>query len=338
MNLVDKDMKAFLSGALRVERTDTGLLPHRMTPAQLACTDTMERYVARARSAAGVQIAFVTDSPTVTLRMYLPATDSIKYRQAAVDVECEGAVTQVAVSTGERREAFFDKRLLDGGDGRMRSVRLFIPYHRPVHLQALEVEDGARVKAVPRPARRLLTIGDSITQGAYATSSYPTYAVQLARLLGMELLNHGLGGHRFEEGILDDELDYEPDLVTVAYGTNDWNTSTAGELRAREDAFVKKLRGMFARDRTRVVVVSPLWRTDAADEHPGGTLRAFCDTLMETAAATGGVEVIDGWRLMPHRAGMFTDGVHPNDTSMPLYAINLYRELRGNASTDNKVA
>lgn len=327
MNLVDNDILAYLSGALHVERFETGVLPHRMTPAQRAYTDKTERYVARARSAAGVQVAFVTDSPFVKLRMYLPATDSIKYRQAAVDVECDGVVTQHAVPTDERTEAFFDKQVLAADGGPMHTVRLYLPYHRPVHLQTIELASGARVEAVPRPGKRLLTVGDSITQGAFASSSYPTFAVQLARLLGMELLNHGLGGHCFDEHILDSDIDYEPDLVTVAYGTNDWTARTVDQLRAYEAAFVRKLRGVFPRERTRIVVVSPLWRADAADERLGGPLRAFCDAVLNVAAATGGVEVIDGWRLMPHRVGVFTDGVHPNDVGMPLYAINLYREL-----------
>ncbi|MBD3241862.1 MAG: hypothetical protein GF331_14835, partial [Chitinivibrionales bacterium] len=222
MNLIDKDIVPFLHGAIETERLETGMLPLRMTAAQLARADREERFVARARSAAGMQIAFITDSPSVHLRMHIPAVNSIRHSRVTVDIECDGWVRQQSVAVSDGEQALFDAPVVNGGDERMRTVRLYLPYHRPVHIQAVEVARGARVEPLPRGPKRLLAIGDSITQGAYAGCAYTAYAVQLARLLDAELLNHGLGGHVFDEEILDEKLVYQPDLVTVAYGTNDW--------------------------------------------------------------------------------------------------------------------
>jgi lysophospholipase L1-like esterase len=224
----------------------------------------------------------------------------------------------------------FSERLVqaDPAGKRMREVTVFLPYHRPAYLRSLEIADGAAAEPLRRPQRRLLVTGDSITQGAYASSSCSTYAVQLARLAGMELLNHGLGGHVYDERVLDPKLPYEPHLVAVAYGCNDWNRFTREEERERVRAFLTKLRGMFPAGKVGIAVITPLWRVDAAERHAGGTLREFSEAIADEAQRVAGVHVVDGTTLVEHREENFFDGCHPCDQGMQQYARNLCRDLK----------
>jgi lysophospholipase L1-like esterase len=326
-NLLDSDIRPFLHGVLRLEQLPDGALLHRMTASQVVHADRTERFRTRVRSAAGVRLSLATDSRTLRLRLVHPAAESAMLTSAAVDVEIDGRIVTHRFAAASMEQVNVDLPVLNASERRMRTVSLYLPYHRAAMLQAFDVEDGCVVEPVaPRP-RKLLMIGDSITQGAYATSSFATMAVQLAALLDMELLNHGIGGHVFDEGILDPALDYEPDLVTVAYGTNDWNQFTQEQERERVRLFLRKLKGLFPAH-TRIAVVTPLWRTDHAERRRGGTFDAFVAVIAEEVRAAGDMSHIDGYELVPHTASLFADGLHPNDTSMPLYAIRLFRALR----------
>ena len=88
----------------------------------------------------------------------------------------------------------------------------------------------------------LVFIGDSITQGMDARGPASAYAVQLARVLDVELLNQGVGGHIFDLDALDDELPYHPDIITIAYGTNDWSRDTTREeISSRVERYLTRL-------------------------------------------------------------------------------------------------
>ena len=51
-----------------------------------------------------------------------------------------------------------------------------------------------------------------------STSWCHSLPVQLARFFEMDLLNQGVGGYIFNARSLDEEISYQPDVVTVAYG------------------------------------------------------------------------------------------------------------------------
>ena len=46
-----------------------------------------------------------------------------------------------------------------------------------------------------------------------------SYAVRLAGFFDLELWNAGLSGYIFDEKLLDRDLPFSPDIVTVAFGT-----------------------------------------------------------------------------------------------------------------------
>ena len=69
-----------------------------------------------------------------------------------------------------------------------------------------------------------LALGDSITQGMVAIRPSGIYPSLISERFGLGLINAGVGGIRFDS----DEIDYigfEPDIITVALGCNDWGIS-----------------------------------------------------------------------------------------------------------------
>jgi hypothetical protein len=331
MDLLEHQLEPYLQGVLRTEATERGVLFHRLTEAQVSYVSRQPVFAAFARSPAGVRMGLVTNASFVDVTLCVPPGDAT-VPTVALDVEVDGVVTTHAQPVPAEGMASFTMRLFeaprDVDEGLCREVSVYLPYHRPVILEGLCVDDHATVDPLPRPARRLLMFGDSITQGAFASSGFASMATQLGRLLDMELLNQGLGGHMFDEQFVDAHLHFNPDVVVVAYGTNDWSMRTREQERRHVSAFVGRVRRTFSPQRTAVVVATPLWRHDGGRLGPGGTLADFCAGIAEAAAAVGGVQVIDGARLVPQRSEYFSDGVHLNDTGSSLCAAGLFCEMR----------
>ncbi len=126
---------------------------------------------------------------------------------------------------------------------------------------------------------------------------------------------------------LDDDLAYTPDIVTVAYGTNDWTRDTTRDQIAETvDRYLTRLIEMLAPSAD-LYVLTPLWRAIGEEVKAGGTLIEFSAAISEAASAFANATVIDGTTLVPHLPEMFADGIHPNDEGFLHYAINLHRAV-----------
>ncbi|MBN1669389.1 MAG: SGNH/GDSL hydrolase family protein [Kiritimatiellae bacterium] len=124
------------------------------------------------------------------------------------------------------------------------------------------------------------------------------------------------------------DLHLKPDLVTVAYGTNDWNFhETADAFRAACSGYLAKLADLVPE--ARVVVLTPIWRADLDESKTMGPFSLVADIIREESAAHPGIEVVDGLGLVPHTPEYYADQrVHPNDLGFMHYAANLVRHLR----------
>lgn len=324
MNLLDReDLLAFLPGCIRTEQASEGLALHRLTTRQVDHFHAnSEPQGIRARCSAGIMLHLATDSPTIDLIGRIrPGARTY----AGIDVEVDGRMLNCLriEATDETRTW----RLLDMPSGPRREICVTLPQSAIVELDSLTLSDGANVWGPAPRAQKYLAIGDSITQGMDARGPASVYTAQLSRMLDAELLNIGVGGHVYDLESLDDELPFQPDLVTVAYGTNDWNREWSREQMAQiVTRYLTRLTSTMAKD-ARVFVLTPIWRKTGGETKTGGTLVEFSEAIGTAAASIAGVTVIDGLTLVPHADALFADGTHPNDEGFLHYAINLKRAI-----------
>ncbi len=324
MNLLEQAVEDYVQGVLEVVREEDGVRLLRMTPAQLAYYDQSEGWGIRARCNAGVSLGFRTNSSFLDVKL---AVLSGARRYFGMDVEIDGVISH-AVRLDDAA-GVFETRLFEVEERREREVRVYFSPNLEVKVLSVALEADAAVAPLDRPSYRLLCLGDSITQGMDARSACSTYPVQLARMLGAELLNQGVGGHIFDPDSLDPALSFAPDLVTVAYGTNDWGRNTTqAEIRGTVRDYLGKLRTMFPADRTRVAVLSPIWRETGHEQKGGGILADFSRAILEATLEAEDVIAIDGSALVPNQSWYLEDGTHPNDLGFLHYGLNLYRLLR----------
>lgn len=298
-----------------------GVLPENMqrfTEKQLNYYATLgkDRYL-RARCLAGAFLGLRTTAKEIEIKL------GIKGRarnRLGLDLEVDGDIVQCfRLDLHEEKEIKVNFQL-DLRE-KFHQVKLYLPVS--VEVEILDFKPAG--EPLPRPARKLLCLGDSITQGMEATSPGCSYPVVLARMLEMDLLNQGVGGQTFDAQTLDDRLPLSPELITVAYGFNDWNQDlTREQIRETSFSYLKKLRQFFPQ--SLIVVLTPLWAQEENKVKAAGTLQDVRNLIAESAKAAGCL-CLPGVNLVPNHPFYFSDGVHPDETGHIIFGLNIFRYL-----------
>ncbi|MEV5428319.1 SGNH/GDSL hydrolase family protein [Streptomyces sp. NPDC052701] len=262
-----------LRGALDLERTGRGVLPHRLPArARAQCADGQ---LALAESQpSGVRLAFRTRATAVELdtlptkRVYVGApprpdgvydllVDGLPSGRARV---AGGNTLTIDLATGaaeHRPGPPGTLRFTDLPD-RVKDVEIWLPHNETTELLALRTD--APVEPVPDRGRAVwLHHGSSISHGSDAASPTTTWPALAARLAGVELINLGLSGSALLDPFTARAIrDTPADLISLKIGINLVNTDL---MRLR--AFTPAVHGFLDTIReghptTPLLVVSPL--------------------------------------------------------------------------------
>lgn len=162
-----------------------------------------------------------------------------------------------------------------------------------------------------------VAMGDSITEGYQANTSYPQ---ELSAILGKNVVNRGIGGTRSSEGaaaVRGVLSRYRPGYLLIDYGANDAIHGVDYEET------ISNLRYMIrvAKDNKTVPVIATLtpmyWGHVIYDGHAGG----LSDRIKILASEEGAYLVDVRMEFSGHMEYMQSDGLHPNDTGLRAMAM-----------------
>lgn len=263
-----------LRGAIEVERTEEGLLPHRLPAwARAQCADG-QLAMAEAQPS-GVRLAFRTSATAVELDT---RRTKIAYRGApprpdgGYDLLVDGSLTAQASVTGgnvlmidmlarsmERQPGPAGTVRFTGLPGHAKDVEIWLPHNEITELIALRAD--APVEPMTSRKRRVwLHHGSSISHGSGAASPTTTWPAIAAALGDVELINLGFSGSALLDPFTARTLrDTPADLISVKIGINLVN----GDLM-RLRAFGPAVHGFLDTIReghptTPLLVVSPIY-------------------------------------------------------------------------------
>lgn len=195
-------------GALDLERTDRGILPHRL-PAW-ARAQWLDGQLAMAESQpSGVRLAFRTRATAVELdtvptkRVYPgapPRPDGVYDLLLDGRLTAQGSVAggdtlvvDMAAGTAETRRGAPGTLRFAGLPSDLKDVEIWLPHNETTELVALRTD--APVEPTPDRGRKVwLHHGSSISHGSDAASPTTTWPALAAALGGVELVNLGFGG------------------------------------------------------------------------------------------------------------------------------------------------
>ena len=260
-------------GAIELERTAHGLLPHRLPAwARAQCSDPQLAMVEAQPS--GVRLAFRTRATTVELdtlptkRVYVgvaPRPDGVydllvDGRLAGQASVAGGNTLTIDMATGAAtsRPGAAGTVRFTGLPAAAKDVEIWLPHNEMTELIALRTD--APVEPAPDRGRRVwLHHGSSISHGSDAAGPTTTWPAHAASLGGVELINLGLGGSALLDPFTARTLrDTPADLISLKLGINLVNTDL---MRLR--AFTPAVHGFLDTIReghpdTPLLVVSPI--------------------------------------------------------------------------------
>lgn len=327
MKLDLEQMKTITFGALRVVCNEAGeyvfyrFTEHQMEDVYIEVSD----FYKKSSATASVQLDFYTDSSSLSFHYTLRFGTGRKfaYFDTFVDgvlVSHEGVEDMSSSRAGDVQVTL--------GDGKtMHRVTVYLPNLSIARLSDVTLDDGASIRRAER-SRKILAMGDSITQGYDAIYPSQSYANKLGEAFDAEVLNQAIGGEIFRPAVLDEDLPFDPDFITVAYGTNDWSGQTLEVLMTNPPAFLDKLAAIYPDKK--IFVILPIWRADAGKTVKSGkTFEEMREFYRACAEKHPNMIVVDGMKLTPHLPAFYSDlYLHPTDYGFQFYAENLIRELK----------
>lgn len=237
----------------------------------------------------------------------------------AFDLYADGVMEYTALTyLGGEGQTFF---YYEFPTRKRRRVQIFFPFSAGVEIHNVRLDADASFSPTPTAGRqKLLILGDSITHGYDARQTSLAYSTAVARYFDTVTLNQAVGGYVFNPAMLDENLPFAPDLITVAYGTNDWGRyrQDAERYAAVSGEYIDKLAAMYPA--AKIFGITPIWRANT-DKHPECMpFEKVYEILEGHYARHQNITVIDGRRCVPHILEAYTDGLHPNTIGQSLYA------------------
>ena len=295
-------------GAVNITEQENGLRFNKFSDFQIEEWTKHGRYN-QASSSTGIRLDFYTNSST----FYFAASQNTNF-----ELFINGESKEIS-STGK-----FDVTL----EGEQNRITVLFPNHQ-VNSTVGEVRIDEGATLIPYTyARKFLIIGDSITQGYSAATDSLSWANRITRMFDADSVIQAISGGCYQPNTLDPEVDFTPDYILVAYGTNDWSWGRASmdDFKAYAQSFYEKLAELYPE--ATIIGITPIWRKDN-DPSKVGTFDDMRAELAKIIESVGG-HAIDGIDLVPHERAYYGDDncLHPNNDGFEHYANNLYEKIK----------
>ncbi|CAM5452094.1 GDSL-type esterase/lipase family protein [Streptomyces purpurascens] len=224
-----------LRGALDLERTEHGLLPHRL-PARARAQNTNAQLAMAEAQPSGVRLVLRTAATAIELDTLRTKRDYVglpSRPDGLYDLLVDGRPAGQASGTGGNvltvDMATWDGEVTPGPVGTVRftglpagekDVEIWLPHNETTELVALRTD--APVQPLPDRGRRVwLHHGSSISHGSDAASPTAIWPAIAASLGGVELVNLGFGGSAMLDPFTARAMrDTPADLISVKMGIN----------------------------------------------------------------------------------------------------------------------
>ena len=314
------DFNGYLFGALKAETKDGWTRFTRFTDRQLEL-NAKRNCAAKNYSCVSMSIEFMTDAKRISFKWKrIPQSDT---RHFSFDILADGVIVG-GFCKDNYTEPYGECDFEIPGNGK-RHVSLRLPNYAGIEISDFET-DGEAEKIVKE--KRILVLGDSITQGAGSGHTSLSYANVIADKLNMSILNQAIGGDVFFADNLGEDIGFDPDVITVSYGTNGW--AGGRDAASERKRYFEKLKRLYPG--ATVFAVLPIWRDDGFKEDAGAVNRLgfTLDEVRNQIAANAslfGFNVLNGKNYVPHLKECFIDGLHPNATGYSWYAEGMLKDM-----------
>lgn len=310
MVLTNEQLKKIYFGAYSFSETDDGyLMAHQYTKAQEEYFEkALDYWFERCNASTAKTLEFNTEATQISFDYRIAWLASEDSFELCVD----GLISDIKYVKDIEKEGSIAFDMPEG----KKDIIVYFP------VDALVVIKNFEINASFKPAvkgKKVLWLGDSITQGYGPLRSSQTYVSVANRILNYDIINQGIGGYVYDPKVLVEMEGYKPDKIIVALGTNQYDTESMADIEKYYEIITSLYKNI------PILAITPLWRGDNIEGLP--TLIKFCDKLKDIIKKYDTVTMVEGWNLVPHLSEYFIDNLHPNQLGTEVYARNLIREM-----------
>ena len=331
MKLSHQQISSITFGAAYTSVSEDRTVFHRFTQAQEEFYRTVcDDFYNKCFATSGIHLDFYTDSRYIEMKVFVKQRSSRKFLSHTVFADGEKVGNLDAKFENENGalcQGYLEGRFSFGEIKKQRSVTVFLPWSFSSEICELSIEDGSVIEPAKKNMR-MICFGDSITQGYDAYEAQNPYATSLSTLLCADSRNKGIGGEFFKAGLAEicDE-GFDPEVITVAYGTNDWSGEASREIFEQNcSQFYERLSKNYPN--AKIFAISPIWRVDVSRITAVGEFGYVKEFFASIADKYDNVTLIDATKFVPEQCDLLSDTVHPNDEGFAYYAKNLIEEIK----------
>ena len=292
----------------------------------------VKNYRPTSTTSAGVKLHFKTDSDTLYLKADVKrgCPRTFFAFDVAVDGKYIGAMENFGDDpppAGEPKTPYplgIYEKSFDLGKGE-KTVEVFFPWSTCPILLEVGLADGSYIQPVKRP-KIWLVFGDSITQGYDILHPCRHHIPRTAEKLNAQVYNKAIGGEFFFPPLADSPDDFQPDYITVAYGTNDLVHVDGSRFNEDVESFFASLRKHYPQ--AQIACITPIWRTTFNGPDNFDTIENLEKRMAAAVAKVPGVKLIRGYDFIPQDTSLLSDlSTHPNDAGFAYYYENFSKEI-----------
>lgn len=316
-----EQLKSMFSGVASFEEESGYLKLCRYTKKQMEFyKKTSDRNYLRAGASADIILDFNTDSTNISFNCKTVRASSLQ--MGYIDVYVDGKLKlHEGKMDSDENEINIDFSMPTGN----KRVTIYFPCLFSSQIKDFKIDKNSYIKKIKKE-KKFMFFGDSITQGYISEFPSLSYANLIGNRFNAEIMNQAIGGEFYDVTHLDDTLEFTPDVIIVAYGTNDWN----GEKNIIKNAteYFDKLTSLYPN--AKIFDILPIWRTDILlkneiKKYTFDTARTYIE---DVCAKYDNVIVLDGYDYVPHFQNFYFDHVHPNELGYSYYADALENDLK----------
>lgn len=333
MKLNLSQIRDITTGAVFISEDKNGFHFYRFTGEQRQLyKNRSDDFYMKSFASSGVKFRFLTNSQTLFLRAEVAAGSSRRYFSFEIfvngekidsldnfsDMQLPPAYAKLDFPLGE-----FSKKI-NLGDGE-KDICIYFPWSVSVTLKEFALDDNSLITP-QKFKKKMLCFGDSITQGYDALSPSNKYITKLANIFNAEEYNKAIGGEIFFPELAATRESFEPDYITVSYGTNDWNRCTQEEFYKNCSAFFSNLTANYPNVKT--FVITPIWRKEITEYRKFGDFKEVDRIIKSVTGKYENITVISGFDFVKHSEEFYADlRLHPNDEGFKQYFKSLKSKI-----------
>ena len=334
MKLNIEQIKEILLGAVRVEEDDGIIKLYRFTKEQEEYyKKTNDIFYMKTFASSGMRIEFETDSERLFMDVISHVGSSRNYFSYDIfvdgkmignidnfsDVKLPEPYTVAELESGEFSKEF------SLGKGK-KKVTICLPWSASTGIKEFSLDDGASVIPV-KYDKKILALGDSITQGYDSLRPSNRYMTKLSEKIGAEEINKAIGGEKFAPKFAELKDEFEPNYVFVAYGTNDWCVYDRETFTENCVGFYNTVSKNYPN--SKIFAITPIWRKGYDNDTEFGPFEDVAKIIEDTVSRLDNVTLIRGFDFVPKDESYYADyHLHPNDEGFKYYYESLYDAIK----------